>query len=250
MSLLVGGKPDFSATHADKGLFDYELQKKSGTRVFGASADVTDSTQRKNFDIVISSLDEKTARAEAERCLYCNDVCNVCVTVCPNRANFSYEPIRVNWRLSKIVDEGGKAIVKDDRAFIVGQDVQTANIADFCNECGNCETFCPTAGAPYRDKPKMCLTEESFASEPTGFIIGKINGKNFIRANVEGSVQTLVADGKRFIFESPAVSAVFKGKDFAVISAELKNGTKEADLGQAATMAVLLKSLADRYLYR
>ncbi|HOG64834.1 MAG TPA: putative selenate reductase subunit YgfK [Spirochaetota bacterium] len=250
MSLLSGGKPDFSATHADKGLFEYEMQKRSATRVFGAAAELSDPSDRKNFNIVISSLDEKTAREEASRCLYCNDVCNVCVTVCPNRANFSYEPYSVNWRLSKIVDENGKAVAKEERAFVVAQDVQTANIADFCNECGNCETFCPTAGAPYRDKPRMCLTEESFAAEAAGFIIGKRDGKNMIRSNVNGTVESLVLDGKKFIYESPALKAVLKVKDFSVISAELQNGAKEAELRQAATMAVLLKSLADRYLYR
>lgn len=250
MILLAGGKPDFSSTHAAKGLFDYERQKKSATRRFGALAKLTDPSERRNFNLVISSLDEKSARSEAARCLYCNDVCNVCVTVCPNRANFSYEPYKVNWRLAKIVEENGQAVAKEGKAFVVAQNVQTANIADFCNECGNCQTFCPTAGAPYRDKPKLCLSEESFATEPAGFIIGKKDGNNIIRANVNGAVESLTALGKRFVYESPSLRAVLKARDFSVISAELKNGAKEADLGQAASMAVLLKSLANRYLYR
>ncbi len=39
------------------------------------------------------------------------------------------------------------------------QTVQTLNIADFCNECGNCATFCPTAGAPYQDKPRFWIDQ-------------------------------------------------------------------------------------------
>ena len=30
-------------------------------------------------------------------------------------------------------------------------------LTDFCNECGNCVTFCPTSGEPYRDKPRLYL---------------------------------------------------------------------------------------------
>ena len=54
----------------------------------------------------------------------------------------------------------------------------------------------------------MCLTEESFAAEAAGFIIGKRDGKNMIRSNVNGTVESLVLDGKKFIYESPALKAV------------------------------------------
>ncbi|MCH4170728.1 MAG: putative selenate reductase subunit YgfK [Lactobacillus sp.] len=62
---------------------------------------------------------------QAERCLECSTVCESCVDVCPNRANVV---INVN---------GNPQILHVDR---------------MCNECGNCETFCPYASAPYKDK--------------------------------------------------------------------------------------------------
>ena len=40
-----------------------------------------------NFEEVALGYDEDTAVAEAERCLHCNTVCQVCADVCPNRAN-------------------------------------------------------------------------------------------------------------------------------------------------------------------
>ncbi len=40
--------------------------------------------------------------------------------------------------------------------------MQIAKIGDFCNECGNCDTFCPTSGAPYKVKPTFWLDEEGF----------------------------------------------------------------------------------------
>jgi hypothetical protein len=31
--------------------------------------------------------------------------------------------------------------------------MQIANYADYCNECGNCDTFCPEYGGPFIEKP-------------------------------------------------------------------------------------------------
>ena len=67
--------------------------------------------------------------------------CGICVSVCPNLAMFSYRTT--------------------DRE----QPYQVAVLADLCNECGNCTTFCPTAGAPYRDKPRLYLHRDDFEAQ-------------------------------------------------------------------------------------
>ncbi|MBT7668503.1 MAG: FAD-dependent oxidoreductase, partial [Bdellovibrionales bacterium] len=92
-------------------------------------------------------ISEEEAISEAKRCLYCDELCNQCVTVCPNRANISYQ------------------VDPDAADSPCQQRFQTLNIADFCNECGNCATFCPTAGAPYIDKPRLFLSKEAFELE-------------------------------------------------------------------------------------
>jgi putative selenate reductase len=199
--------------------------------------------------VVINSLDEKTARREASRCLSCNDVCGVCVTLCPNRANFNYETFTVKWQLPKIAGEGGKAVAKPGNSFAVTQSTQTANIAGFCNECGNCQTFCPTAGAPYKDKPKICLTEESFAAEPRGFIITREKKSFTIRSNVNGQVESLTLTGGSFTYTCAQFKGIFKAKDFSFVEGTFIGGATECDLGHAATMLVLLKSLAKTHLY-
>lgn len=68
---------------------------------------------------------------EASRCLGCNLLCSKCVDVCPNRANVS------------VAAKGFK------NAF------QIIHIDSMCNECGNCGTFCPYDGLPYKDKPTL-----------------------------------------------------------------------------------------------
>jgi putative selenate reductase len=86
---------------------------------------------------------------EAARCLGCDQVCNKCVEVCPNRANIA---IAVNGEF------------KDK--------YQILHIDGMCNECGNCETFCPHQGAPYKDKITLFWNEDEFnKSQNDGFYL-------------------------------------------------------------------------------
>ena len=68
------------------------------------------------------------AKREGERCLSCDQICEICTEVCPNRANVA-------------ITVPGFANVH-----------QILHLDFACNECGNCTTFCPHAGQPYRDK--------------------------------------------------------------------------------------------------
>ncbi|NWF91098.1 MAG: putative selenate reductase subunit YgfK [Ignavibacteriaceae bacterium] len=96
------------------------------------------------------------ASSNVTRCLECNFICNKCVDVCPNRANV---PIKV---------EGiGFSNVN-----------QILHIDWMCNECGNCETFCPHNGAPYKDKVTLFRNVDDFNnSQNDGFCITQLNGE-------------------------------------------------------------------------
>jgi putative selenate reductase len=86
-------------------------------------------------------------RAEGARCLACDEVCEICTEVCPNRANVA------------VVVPG----FADPR--------QIVHLDGLCNECGNCATFCPHAGLPYRDKVTVFWTREDFdASTNAGYL--------------------------------------------------------------------------------
>ncbi|MGX6979861.1 putative selenate reductase subunit YgfK [Vagococcus elongatus] len=80
-------------------------------------------------------VSETNCMTQAERCLECSTICESCVDVCPNRANVV---INVN---------GNPQILHIDR---------------MCNECGNCETFCPYSSAPYKDKFTLFNSEVDF----------------------------------------------------------------------------------------
>lgn len=88
--------------------------------------------------------------------------CGKCVPVCPNDANFSYEvePLEVEARNFKIV--GNQVLPEESFAIKVKKNEQWAVYADFCNECGNCDTYCPEDGGPFAQKPKFFGTMETF----------------------------------------------------------------------------------------
>jgi putative selenate reductase len=99
----------------------------------------------------ISEDDGVIAENEAERCLECNVICNKCVDVCPNRANVAIE-------------------IDKKEGF---HDVwQILHLDALCNECGNCGTFCPYNGLPYKDKLTLFTIIEDFKnSTNNGFVI-------------------------------------------------------------------------------
>jgi len=74
--------------------------RRKATREFGYHPAETAVDLRRNFDLVISQLSPEDARKEASRCLQCDEICNVCVSVCPNFANFGYGLNRsvIRWR--------------------------------------------------------------------------------------------------------------------------------------------------------
>jgi len=85
---------------------------------------------------------------EGGRCLTCQDICEICTEVCPNRANISV----------KVPGFGSDPF-------------QIVHIDGLCNECGNCGTFCPHAGLPYKDKVTTFWTHEDFEeSTNVGFL--------------------------------------------------------------------------------
>ena len=66
-------------------------------------------------------------------------------------------------------------------------------LTDFCNECGNCATFCPTAGKPYRDKPRLYLDRADFeAQQDNAFMI---LGSGVVEARAAGETHRVEVGG-------------------------------------------------------
>lgn len=84
--------------------------------------------------------------------------CDKCVPVCPNGANFAFrlEPRQIP--VVKLRQVAGTWTRTTGESLTIERRVQYANFADFCNDCGNCDVFCPEDGGPYVIKPRFFRT--------------------------------------------------------------------------------------------
>ena len=72
--------------------------------------------------------------------------CDKCIAVCPNDANFTFP-------------------MASTPEVPVTEARQIGNFADFCNDCGNCDTFCPEDGGPFRLKPHFFVSRERWVAD-------------------------------------------------------------------------------------
>ena len=111
-----------------------------------------DENELINAKGIIKKAENDNLNRETERCLACDSVCDKCVEVCPNRANVAIK-ISGFEKVSQII-----------------------HIDGMCNECGNCETFCPYDGAPYKEKFTLYWSDKAFTeSSSDGFFVEKID---------------------------------------------------------------------------
>lgn len=218
-----------------------ELMQQRAFRKFSRPVMESPLSERKTFQPVSYTLAEPDAVTEASRCMNCDEICNICVSVCPNRANYSYEIIPEDIQLYKAVRQENEVRIEPDKIFSVKQKYQVLNIGDFCNECGNCDTFCPTSGAPYKHKPKFYLTVQSFNEATEGYYLSKLpNQKQILIYKESGGIRTMEYWDGEWIYETDHVKAVFNGDDFKLQSTNFKVPcAQQVHFDMAAEMKVL-----------
>ncbi|HOY32478.1 MAG TPA: putative selenate reductase subunit YgfK [Bacteroidales bacterium] len=189
-------------------------------------------------------LTEPEAATEAGRCLNCDELCNICVTVCPNRANYSYRIEAQKLLLQKAVLTTSKEIVfEDDGELNIRQHDQVLNIADLCNECGNCTTFCPTSGRPFADKPRFFINISKFKESGSGFYLNVSSGKTVLIKKTNEEIKTLTLENEKYVFEDDNVKAYFLEPGFEMIHVRfLNHDLKEYSFAEAAEMYVLMNA--------
>jgi putative selenate reductase len=106
--------------------------------------------------------------------------CDKCVPVCPNDANFVYEAPAgaIPYDNFELLPEGVRRV--PGGVLELAKAHQLANYADACNDCGNCDVFCPEDGGPYVEKPRFFGSLETYRKYAgrNGFYIDWRRGKN------------------------------------------------------------------------
>ena len=142
------------------------LKKEGLTCDFAEVPEIKDKNNLKFYKrkgiLAMPELDER----EGVRCLSCSRICQLCVDVCPNRANIVLE-------------------VGDN----LHHQYEILHIDGMCNECGNCGVFCPHVGNPYKDKVTLFWSEEALLdSENIGFYLKDKETGAFIVRNEERKI--------------------------------------------------------------
>jgi putative selenate reductase len=196
--------------------------------------------ERKGFQLVEQTFTKEAARKEAARCMQCSTFCDKCIEVCPNRANYSYTVSPVKIPVYILGCKNDKLTVVGAETFAVEQKRQIIHLDDFCNECGNCASFCVHNGKPYMDKPRLFLKERDFKQEKNNafFIEG-----NTIRSRFDGLESKLTIEKDILVFEN-LFAVVTLNPAFVVKDMTLKNVFKGTfSLIEAAQMAILFKGI-------
>lgn len=148
-------------------------------------------------------VDVIEGKDEGLRCLTCDQICEVCTEVCPNRANIAIEVEGYN------------------------NPHQIVHIDGMCNECGNCSVFCPHAGDPYKDKITLFWTYEDFmlskhvgflrlsndkflVRQENGVVVEHRIGDEKISVQLEKFIKTIVDDHAYLFVDPKGTSPIFE----------------------------------------
>ena len=135
--------------------------------------------------------------------------CSKCVPVCPNHANFVFVVPEIEVPIVKLRRHDGSWAARQDGTLTIGKQQQYGNFADFCNECGNCDIFCPEDGGPYTIKPRFFGTRADFDefAHDNGF---------YFESTATGEVVFARIGGSAFRLERTGAGERYSGEGFDV----------------------------------
>jgi putative selenate reductase len=154
--------------------------------------------------------------------------CDKCVPVCPNDANFTLAipPERV--AIVRLHGGGPSWMAREEGVLTLSEKHQIGNYADFCNDCGNCDVFCPEDGGPYVLKPRFFGSEDGWrhARAGDGFYVERRDGRDVVLGRFSGAEFRVEFEGG-FVY--------YSGQGFALRFAEhdpagTAEGRAEADV--------------------
>jgi putative selenate reductase len=157
--------------------------------------------------------------------------CDKCIPVCPNDANFSYDvaPARLPYRSYAVV--GGVVAEQGGGTFEVRKAHQIANFQDFCNECGNCDVFCPEDGGPYIEKPRFFGSLEAWRDlkDRDGFFARRSGDGDAIWGRIRGCEYHLEVDRARDlgVFTDGVITVEVRHGERRPLGAQARAGASE-----------------------
>jgi putative selenate reductase len=177
--------------------------------------------------------------------------CDKCVPVCPNDANFVYETSAgaIPYYNFELLPDGVRRM--PGGVLQLAKAHQLANYADACNDCGNCDVFCPEDGGPYVEKPRFFGSLETYQKyagangfyidfTPPVTIYGTVAGESYIL--------TLDPPADRAHFETRTATVEIRLSDNQALSWKPKAGAAPSgviDMLPYLKLKLLAESVGD-----
>ena len=182
--------------------------------------------------------------------------CRKCIPACPNDAVFEIEVEPFAGEVP-VIEVGGDGSWRETgrRLYRAMKATQIAVFADACNDCGNCDVFCPEDGGPQIEKPRFFGSFESWqrAAPLTGFVLTKADDALVLRGRMaEGSfVLSHVPGSAEAQFDTGVAVVVLDWESHEVVSARPRSGQSPSpesrvpvDLSPYLTLRLLLGALS------
>ena len=178
--------------------------------------------------------------------------CDKCVPVCPNDANFVYETAPLTAEYSRFVVQDGAVAAVPAGTFVAHKSHQIANFQDFCNECGNCDVFCPEDGGPYIEKPRFFGSLRAWTAlrGRDGFFARREAGSDAIWGRIRGREYRLDVDRGRgqAEFTDGVITVVVLHPERRPLRAHAREGAREGhalDFSAYLNMALAVDGVLD-----
>ena len=135
--------------------------------------------------------------------------CDLCVPVCPNDANFTFDLGREEIPIVKLERRAEDWNWRREGSLNLRERHQIGNFADFCNDCGNCDVFCPEDGGPYVMKPRFFRRADDWREQPPldGFHLERLGEREIVRGRFEG---------REYRLEAEAGELTYSGEGFEI----------------------------------
>jgi putative selenate reductase len=178
--------------------------------------------------------------------------CDKCLPACPNDANFVYEVEPAALDCFRYRVESGRVVAIPGGRLEVREGHQIGNFQDFCNDCGNCDTFCPEDGGPYLLKPRFFGSLEAWQGQPErdGFFVERRDQAIAMWGRIRGVAYRLEVDPRadRATFSDGRVTVELRYRSRAFCGASASPDAPDGhslDGSVALQMAVLLDGVLD-----
>jgi putative selenate reductase len=178
--------------------------------------------------------------------------CDKCVPVCPNDANFVYETGVHSASYENYRVQAGAPVAVPGGVFDVKREHQIANFQDFCNDCGNCDTFCPEEGGPYVEKPRFFGSLDAWRRlrDRSGFFVLRADDVDAVWARIRGAEYHLEVDraSDRALFTDGVVKVEVRHSQRRPLSATARPEARDGhtlDFSAYLNMALAVDGVLD-----